>query len=155
MTVKRRTTTASPQMGFWDTSAIVPLCFFQPQSAQANQVLRVYRKQITWWATTVEAITAVNRLYREHILTRDDRQLALNRLSTLRKFWHEIQPSAELRDGAERLLSIHQLRAADALQLSAALVWSRNRPRGRTFIAFDESLADAAEAEGFTAIRLR
>jgi hypothetical protein len=51
-------------------------------------------------------------------------------------------------------LSAHKLRAADALQLASALVWCGNHPRGRVFIGADGDLADAAEGEGFTIIRL-
>ena len=48
----------------------------------------------------------------------------------------------------------NRLRAADALQLAAALVWCRQRPHGRAFVVADDGLSDAAEAEGFTVIRL-
>ena len=65
-----------------------------------------------------------------------------------------VQASNEVRDAAERLLGVHTLRAADALQLSAALVWCGQKAQGRHFIGADGSLAKAAEAEGFTVIRL-
>jgi len=72
----------------------------------------------------------------------------------LKRRWSEVQPIEKVRETAERLLGVHKLRAADALQLAAALVWCNQRPRGRTFIAADGDLARAAEAEGFTVIRL-
>lgn len=154
MKARRKRSERLSDTAFWDTSAIVPLCFFQTQSSQANQALRSYRRQITWWATPVEAISAVNRLNREDVLTKQDKFSALERLNKLRTAWNEIQPSPELRDLAERLLNVHKLRAADALQLAAALVWCRHRPHDRTFISADEGLSDAAEAEGFRVIRL-
>lgn len=154
MKPKRHLKAAAPVTAFWDTSAIVPLCFFQPQSTQANQSLRMYRRQITWWATGVEAVSALNRLQREEVLTREQKQHALIRLNVLRAAWNEIQPSTELRDGAERLLGLHKLRAADALQLSAALTWCRNRTHARPFVVSDDNLADAAEAEGFMVVRV-
>ena len=46
------------------------------------------------------------------------------------------------------------LRAADAFQLAAALVWCKERPNRRLFVSFDNALADAAEAEGFDVHRL-
>ena len=146
--------TERPDIAFWDTSAVVPLCFFQPQSAQAHLMLRQFGNQVTWWATVVEAVSALNRLAREGLLAKEDKQKALNRLGRLRKSWNEIQPSVDLRDSAERLLGVHKLRAADALQLSAALMWCRQRPRDRSFIVGDEDLANAAEIEGFTVVRL-
>jgi hypothetical protein len=46
------------------------------------------------------------------------------------------------------------LRAADALQLAAALIWCNHYPRGRTFISGDERLLEAAEREGFDVIKI-
>jgi hypothetical protein len=102
----------------------------------------------------VEAISSFNRLHREQALTAAGRQQALARLDYLRRRWNEVQPSNEVRGGAERLLGVHKLRAADALQLSAALVWCSQRAQGRHFIGADGDLANAAEAEGFTVVRL-
>lgn len=145
---------AAARTAFWDTSGIVPLCCFQSQTAQANRTARLYARQVTWWATAVEAISSFNRLYRERAVTATGRQQALTRLDYLRRRWNEVQPSEEVRDGAERLLAVHTLRAADALQLSAALVWCSQKAHGRYFIGADGDLTKAAEAEGFTVIRL-
>jgi hypothetical protein len=54
-------------------------------------------------------------------ITPAGRQQALARLGHLRRRWSEIQPSDEARDGAERLLGVHTLRAADAPTASPAL----------------------------------
>ena len=139
---------------FWDTSAIVPLCCFQSQTAEADKTARVYARQVTWWVTPVEVVSSFNRLRREENLTEEGKQQALNRLAYLRTRWTEVQPGVEVRQTAERLLNVHKLRAADSLQLSAALVWCSHRPRGRHFIGSDGALADAAEVEGFTVILL-
>ena len=72
----------------------------------------------------------------------------------MRERWNEIQPEDDVRDSAERLLGIHKLRSADALQLAAAQVWCNHRSRGRHFVCWDGSLSDAAQAEGFTVVRL-
>jgi len=111
--------------------------------------------QVVWWSTIVEAISSLNRLVRETYLSASEHKQVMQRLEHLRSRWHEIQPTGEVRDLAERLLAIHTLRAGDALQLAAALVWCGNRPRGRYFIAGDTALSDAAEKEGFTTVRLR
>lgn len=42
------------------------------------------------------------------------------------------------------------LRAADALQLAAALLWCEEQPHGEGFVTLDERLADAAANEAFT-----
>jgi predicted nucleic acid-binding protein len=139
---------------FWDTSAIVPLCCYQAQTAKAVQIARTYARLVIWWATAVEVVSSFNRLYRERNLTLEGKQHALNRLAYLRRRWNEVQPTTEVRDTAERLLNVHTLRAADALQLSAALVWCSHHAQGRHFIGADGELAKAAEAEGFTVIRI-
>ncbi len=50
---------------------------------------------------------------------------------------------------AIRLLDLHDLRAADALQLAAALVASGERPQSLPFTTLDQRLGLAAQAEGF------
>jgi uncharacterized protein len=156
MKIKQKRPPASETIltAFWDTSGITPLCCFQSQTAQARQTARLYARQVVWWATPVEAISSFNRLIREGYLTGRDSKQAYARLDHLRQRWNEVQPSEEVRERAERLLGTHQLRAADALQLAAALVWCSDRPRGRHFIGADGNLSDAAEAEGFTVIHL-
>ena len=139
---------------FWDTSGIVPLCCFQSQTSLAHRTARLYARQVTWWATAVEAVSAFNRLRREQALTVTGREQALARLDHLRRRWHEVQPTDVLRDQAERLLAIHTLRAADALQLAAALTWCGHKTRGRCFIGADGELTKAAETEGFTVVCL-
>ena len=154
--MKTRTEKKTPQSmaAFWDTSALVPLCCFQPQSAQARQVARTYSRQVVWWGTIIEAVSSLNRLTREGTLRLKDSQQAFARLDYLRGRWNEVQPTEEVRDRAERVLRVHKLRAADALQLAAALVWCRDRPQGRALIGADGVLSEAAAAEGFTTIDL-
>ncbi|HWQ32339.1 MAG TPA: PIN domain-containing protein [Blastocatellia bacterium] len=150
----RKQPAAAPQTAFWDTSAIVPLCCFQPRTAQARQTARIYARQVVWWGTVIEAVSSLNRLVREGFLTAKESTQVFARLAYLRHRWNELLPIDEVRNQAERLLGIHKLRAADALQLAAALVWCDGRPRGRHFICADNNLSEAAEAEGFTVIRL-
>jgi uncharacterized protein len=143
-----------PMTAFWDTSALVPLCCFQPQSAQARQAARTYSRQVVWWGTAIEAVSSLNQLTREGTLNPKESSQAFARLEYLRGRWNEVQPTDEVRDRAERLLRVHRLRAADALQLAAALVWCGDHPQGRTMIGADGHLSDAAGAEGFAVIRL-
>lgn len=156
MKTKKRQQSASVTAltAFWDTSGIIPLCCFQSQTSQARQTARLYARQVVWWATSVEAVSSLNRLIREDSLTGQDGKQAFARLEHLCHRWNEIQPSEEVRENAKRLLRTHPLRAADALQLAAALAWCSDRPRGRHFICADGNLSHAAEAEGFRVIRL-
>lgn len=152
---KRQSATKTLLMAFWDTSGLVPLCCLQSASAQARQAGRIYAQQVVWWATPVEAASAFNRLIRESVLSSSDGQQAFANLEYLRRRWDIVPPADEVRDLAEGILKAHKLRAADALQLGAALFWCSGHPRGRCFIGADDLLLDAAEAEGFTVVRLR
>ncbi len=66
--------------------------------------------------------------------------------------WSEIQPGDLVRQRAERLLMVHSLRAADALQLAAALIWSQEAPVGLNIVCLDLNLREAAQKEGFTVL---
>ena len=70
-------------------------------------------------------------------------------LVALSREWSEVLPSEGLRARAERLLGVHSLRAADAFQLAAALLWSRGETRMHALVSLDERLREAAEREGF------
>ena len=72
--------------------------------------------------------------------------------SVLPRNWAEIAPSARLRQTAERLLRVHPLRAADALQLAAAIVAADGDPETMAFMTLDERLALAARREGFPVV---
>jgi predicted nucleic acid-binding protein len=74
---------------------------------------------------------------------------AWNLLHTFRQKAHEIQPSNEIRPIAQDLLLKYPLRAADALQLAAALSWYDDAPRRAFFVALDNRLRTAALLEGF------
>src|SRR5215469_6275398 len=103
--------TRSPEslsVAFWDTSAIMPLCGLQRESGRARQISRSFG-MIVWWATSVEATSALFRLRRDGDLTAHQTSQAVNRLDQLRTRWHEIMPSDAVRDRAERLLSLHKL----------------------------------------------
>lgn len=136
-------------MRFWDSSAIVPLCFTQPASPAATDWLKEDPVMVVWWGTPVECRSAFARLEREGPLTGVLLQSAFRRLHTLQESWVEVHPTDLLRSHANRLLRIHSLRAADAMQLAAALVWAGIPPEGRSFLTFDFRLAAAARLEGF------
>ena len=58
-------------------------------------------------------------------------------------------PGLRVREQAIRLLRLHLLRSADALQLAAALEWAGIPPQG-PFVTLDDRLAEAARREGFS-----
>lgn len=140
----------SGDVAFWDASAIVPLCCSQPATAQGRRLRRELKRMVVWWATPLEARSAFARLVREGQLTIDERVRAVRLLTQLRGAWDEILPTEKVRALAEDLPDVHGVRAADAAQLAAALVWCRERPKQRPFVCFDENLRTAAIALGFS-----
>ena len=136
-------------MRFWDASALVPLCLAQPRTADARRLQAQDPELVVWWGSTIECASAIARLHRDGVLTTADESTARELLTMLRKSWFEVQPNDGVRDQALRLLRLHSLRAADALQLAAALEWAGAPPDG-TLVTFDDRLRDAAQREGFS-----
>ena len=81
--------------------------------------------------------------------SRARRRESFERLDAFVPSWMQVVPSDEIREVARRLLRVHPLRAADALQLAAAGVASERRPSTIGFVTFDDRLRDAASREGF------
>ncbi len=136
-------------MRFWDSSALVPLLVQEPASKRVITLLRADPGIIVWWSTAVECASALARLERDSGLDRRATTEALGRLDALARSWAEVMPTPDLRDIARRLLRVHALRAADALQLAAAYVASETRPSTMPVVTLDERLRDAADREGF------
>jgi len=107
-----------------------------------------------WWGSSVEVHSAICRLLRAKEITEREQHGALLRLRMLSQGWSEILPSEELRDLAMQLLDQYSLRAADSLQLAAALVWCGQRPAKRSLVCGDQRLSGAARAAGFSVLEL-
>jgi uncharacterized protein len=137
------------ETAFWDTSAVVPLCCHQSATADTRRLARRYGRMVVWWCTRVEAYGALARLRREGAVTDSGLRQALARLSVLSQAWLEVLAVEAVRESAEALLTRHAIRAADALQLGAALVWCQGRPRRRPFVCFDQKLGGVAAQVGF------
>jgi predicted nucleic acid-binding protein len=137
---------------FWDTSAIVPLLVEEQYSKKMVALYKAQPGKVVWWGALVECHSAICRLGREKKLAAEDRTLSVNLLNDLKQTWAVILPDMILRDEAVALLHRHTskaLRAADALQLAAALVWANHNTSGKTLISLDERLREIAESEGF------
>lgn len=109
---------------------------------------------LAWWGTDIECASALARLERAGQMPLEAVGEALSRLDELRQSWQEIQPLERVKETARRLLQVHNLRAADSLQLAAAVLVSENRPSTLEFVCLDERLAGAARREGFKLITL-
>ena len=135
---------------FWDSSVIVPLCCHQAASQPLRRSLRQTSRLLVWWGASVEVNSALARLLRNGDISGQDRLAAIRRLDVLKAGWREINPSEKVRTLAETLPTQYSLRAMDAFQLSAALIWCKEKPKGRVFVCADDRLAKAAESAGFT-----
>ena len=92
------------------------------------------------------------RRHREGRLPVDPLEQALRRLIGIVEAADIVAPTLPLRERAGRLLASHPLRAADALQLAAALVWCDERPADEGFVCLDQRLRDSARREGFAVL---
>jgi uncharacterized protein len=104
-------------------------------------------EMIVWWATEVECEAAIARVEREGVISALQAEQARDLLAQLVGEWREVEPGDLLRRGARRLLRTHPLRAADSLQLAAAIVASD--AEDLEFVTLDGRLAEAARREGF------
>lgn len=136
-------------MIFWDSSAIVPLLVNEPASDAAAAIMDADGDMIVWWATPIECLSAIARREADGTLSSADADAARLGIHRLENAWNEVLASDQVRERAGRLIRTHPLRAADALQLAAALTWARGRPRAHLFSTLDTRLADAARKEGF------
>jgi predicted nucleic acid-binding protein len=129
---------------FWDSSAIVPLIVQEAETARRGALLEGDSEM-----TRLECASAVNRLHREGTMDEANLGQALQDLGLLAASWFEVEPTEAVRSRALRLLRVHPLRAADSLQLAAALVATGENPAAFALVTNDERLREAALKEGF------
>jgi len=136
-------------MKFWDTSAVVALLVDEPRRRAVRDKLERDSAMTVWWGTRVECVSALARRERERSVDPASAQRAFAQLSKLADQWQEVLPTQPLRNLAERIVRVHVLRAADALQLAAALTAALGDPSAVEFVCLDERLNEAAAREGF------
>ena len=139
-------------MKFWDSSAVLPLCLHEPTTPNLKKLSVRDGAVVAWWGTSVECYSALARLRREQALSTVDETQARIVLHALMSTWTEIEPSMAVREQAGRVLLLHPLRAADALQLASAIVWANGQASGHEFVCLDQRLREAAQREGFTVL---
>jgi predicted nucleic acid-binding protein len=135
-------------MKFWDASAVIPLLVDEPTRQPLIDLLVRDPSMVVWWGTPVECTSAIARREREGSLDAAAASAMLQRLRAVAEAWHEVLATDAVRDVAQRLLRVHPLRAADALQLAAALACADGEPNSLAFVCLDSRLAEAAQREG-------
>ena len=139
-------------MRFWDSSALVPLVISEQASAEVERLAAADTILAVWWGTRVECCSAIRRRVRDGSVLSDAATKALAEVDELAGEAVETPPSAPLRSLACELLDRHPLRAADALQLAAAVKARETAAAPIDFVCLDQRLRQAAEREGFTVL---
>jgi predicted nucleic acid-binding protein len=134
---------------FWDSSALVPILLPEARSQALTALLVADKEAVMWWATPLEVQSALYRRHRESPLPSPALRQAADRLRAFVEHADTIAPTDDVRHRAGRLVAVHPIRAADALQLAAALIWCEDQPHTETVVSLDERLRAAATKEGF------
>ena len=135
-------------MKYWDSSALVPLVFEEDRTRTVISIHAADPNQTVWCLTDVEIASALARRIREGLSAdrADSIRADIKRYSDR---WSSVGAVELVRGRALRLVHTHPVRAADALQLAAALVACDERPETLSFVCLDDRLRDAARREGF------
>lgn len=137
-------------MRFWDSSAIVPLLVLEEQTERCLRVFQSDQEVMVWTMSKIEVFSALCRRFREGGLKEADFYSAKKRMNDFFDMAFEIISVSKVKDRALRLLQVHPLTAADAMQLAAVLVATQEDTSRLQIMSFDERLTLAARREGFS-----
>ena len=126
-----------------------PLFVREPRSPILEALAAADPDMVVWWASPLECGSAVHRLRREGVFSQAEAAQILAGIASTLDAANTVVPGDEIASRALGLLAVHPLRAADAFQLAAALLWARDSPGGKEFVCLDERLRTAAILEGF------
>lgn len=136
-------------MNFWDSSAVLPLIVHQKSSPE----IWGHRQSCTtihvWTLTPIEVYSALSRLQRLGEISSSIAEQASIDLPDIFRTFEMIRDVDAVKARAVRVLRVHPLKAADALQLAAALAACGDHPPFHSFVTLDRNLAEAASKEGF------
>ena len=139
-------------MKFWDTSALAPLLVEEPATRVMRAILARDPEVLVWMLTSVELLSVIGRLGRLSPALADLMPGVRLDAADLFKRWMAVTHVEGVRRRAERLVVVHPLTAADAMQLGAALLASGDRPETLKFVTLDKPLARCARLEGFRVV---
>jgi predicted nucleic acid-binding protein len=134
-------------MRFFDASALVKKYVRESDSARVRRLLRSGDVAVSR-LSEVEVISALARLARDEAISQGQRDRAAVAFVSDLMAWHVVELTPEVGATARRLLMQHQLRAGDAVQLSAALVLQIGLEVPlEEFVAYDQRTLGVAAAE--------
>jgi predicted nucleic acid-binding protein len=140
---------------FWDASALVPTFLEEISTPQVRSWQAIDPGVTIWMMTVVEVMSAIARKQREHPDLTELCKQAIFNVRDAAETWVEIEDAAVARYHAERIIVNYPLRAADALQLGAALITGDGDPKSLELVTLDRRLAEAAQREGFPVLCIR
>ena len=136
--------------GYWDSSAILPLCLNAQNSQKIRLIWRINEERYAPWFMPVEVMSALARAERSGDITSGKRLVAENLFESLENKFIIIPFEDRIIEIARTLPAKYALTALDSLQLASALVWCKEYPRNKHFVTADARLSKAAESAGFT-----
>jgi predicted nucleic acid-binding protein len=139
-------------MRFWDSSALIPLLIREKSSEELGHLLANDHQIVASIITPIEIQSALWRRRHHDELDVDQHTEAEQTFAKVSEAWSEVSDIFSTRQIALDLITRHVLRAADALQLAAALVACGHDPTHLPFVSLDRDLIVAARAEGFTVL---
>jgi uncharacterized protein len=137
---------------FWDASALVPLVVWEPRSDDCFELVQSDPEIAHWWGTPIEIHSGLERRFRQGSLSAANLANSRRSVEKLLQGGHEVDPTEQVKLSALHLLRLHPLKAADALQLAAALHLMSGRASQLEFVSLDDRLRAAALAEGTTVL---
>lgn len=139
-------------MKFWDSSAIVPLLIDEQYSNEIKLFYSNDKDIVVWMLTPIEILSAFNRKIWDKSISEKDWRRVEALFDKLVLSWNEVVNYELVRKRAKRLIFTHNLKAADSLQLAAALVATKEQPDRLDFVTLDNNLSKAAKREGFNTL---
>jgi predicted nucleic acid-binding protein len=138
-------------IGYFDTSAVVPLLVAEPGSAGAAALWSQAERLVSVRLVYVEARAALAQAHRMGRLTPSRLRQAVRGLEAACSQLDFVEVDPELVDAAGSLAEQHQLRGYDAVHLASAL---RLADPHLVLVAGDAALLSAATTAGLATARI-
>lgn len=139
-------------MRYWDSSALIALAIGEKATRSVRALSREDPELVVWILSEVEISSALWRRRRSNDLTEAVRAEAQRQMDAAIANAVVVADVSAVVRRARRLLATHMLRAADAMQLAAALLACEDDPARLALVTLDDRLAEAATREGFTVV---
>lgn len=138
-----------PREAFYDASAIAKAYLVEAETADVRRWLGEGGVVVSR-LTEVEVPSAIARRVRDGRVSESDRHAAMQAFLDDMDRWDVIELTSEVARRAVALLSVHPIRAGDAIHLaSAVLARDSSRSIISRFVGYDARLLAAARLEGF------